>query len=48
MHVHANAPWTPKRRQELIPQVDDRTLSVDDAAELGGVSTRTIWTWLAR
>lgn len=48
MQVHANAPWTPRRRRELIGQVHDRQLTVADAAELGGVSTRTIWRWLAR
>jgi len=46
--VHANAPWTPKRRIELISQVDDHELTVEEAAELGGVSTRTVWRWLAR
>lgn len=48
MRVHANAPWTPKRRRELIAQVDTGELSVHDAAELGGVSERTVWRWLAR
>lgn len=48
MQVHANAPWTPRRRRELISQVDRGELTVDDAADLGGVSTRTIWRWLAR
>jgi transposase InsO family protein len=46
--VHANAPWTPKRRIELIGQVDVGEITVEEAAELGGVSTRTVWRWLAR
>ena len=48
MHVHANAPWTPLRRRELIAQVDAGELSVADAAELGGVSQRCVHKWLAR
>lgn len=48
MRVHANAPWTPRRRRELISQVAAGQLSVEDAAELGGVSTRTVFKWLAR
>lgn len=48
MHLHANSPWTPRRRRELIARVDAGTLAVDDAAELGGVSTRTVFRWLAR
>lgn len=48
MRVHANAPWTPRRRRELIGAVDDRVLTVAEAAELGGVSERTVYRWLAR
>ena len=48
MRVHANAPWTPRRRRQLISQVASGGLSVEDAAELGGVSTRTVFKWLAR
>jgi transposase InsO family protein len=48
VNVHGNAPWTPRRRRELIGLVDHGRLSVSDAAELGGVSERTVWRWLAR
>lgn len=48
MQVHANAPWTPLRRRELISRVDTGELSVADAAELGGVSERCVHKWLAR
>ena len=48
MQVHANAPWTPLRRRQLIPRVDAGELSVADAAELGGVSQRCVDKWLAR
>lgn len=48
MHLHANAPWTPRRRRQLIPQVHNREITVDEAAELGGVSVRTVYRWLAR
>lgn len=48
MQVHANAPWTPLRRRQLIPKVDTGQLSVADVAELAGVSERTVFKWLAR
>lgn len=48
MLVHANAPWTPKRRRELIGRVESKELSVEEAAQLGGVSQRTVYRWLAR
>ena len=48
MQVHANAPWTPLRRRQLIAQVDAGELAVADAAELAGVSQRCVFKWLAR
>ena len=48
MQVHANAPWTPLRRRQLIVQVDAGQLSVPEAAELAGVSQRCVFKWLAR
>lgn len=48
MQVHANAPWTPRRRRELVPQIDTGELTVEDVAELAGVSTRCVYRWLAR
>jgi len=48
MQVHANAPWTPLRRRQLIAQVDAGELSVPEASELAGVSQRCVFTWLAR
>ena len=48
MQLHANAPWTPLRRRQLIPQIDTSRLTVTDVAELGGISERTVFKWLAR
>ena len=48
MQVHANAPWTPRRRCELIGAVHAGRLSIEAAGVLGGVSTRTVYKWLAR
>lgn len=48
MRVHANAPWTPRRRRQLIRAVAEQRLAITDAAELGGVSERTVYRWLAR
>lgn len=48
MKVHRNAKTTPKARALIVQRVETEGWSVEDTAEAGGVSTRTVYKWRAR
>ena len=48
MNIHKNARLTPKSREILVNRIVKLVQAVAEVAQAMGVSTRTVYKWLAR